>query len=153
MKNKHFFRNIAIILFIAASCSIVVAAAAKTGATKLLPGQLELTGKLTAKALEKTHYRKLPQDAGLSSRIFDEYFKTLDPGKVYFTRHDILSFGKDRFRLLDEINNGELRAIYAIYDRYLGRLREYRNFVEKLMQSDISFDTDESYTADRKDSD
>ena len=151
MKNKRFFCYLAAILIIAAGCTYAIAAAKTSNSATIRPGQLELTGKLTAKALENNHLRKLPQDAGLSSRIFDEYFKLLDPGKVYFTRHDILAFGKDRFRLLDEINNGELRAIYSIYDRYLTRLREYRAYVEKLMQEGVRFDTNETYTADRKD--
>ena len=151
MKNKRFFRIFAIFVFTVAGCACAAAAAAKPASGTILPGQLEITGKLTAKALERNHLRKQVQDAGLSSRIFDEYFKILDPGKVYFTRHDILSFGKDRFRLLDEINNGELRAIYAIYDRYLQRLREYRAYVEELMKKGVKFDTDETYTADRKD--
>ena len=149
MKNKRFFCYIAAIFIIAAGCTYAIAAAAKSN-NAIRPGQLELTSKLTAKALENNHLRKLPQDAGLSSRIFDEYFKMLDPGKVYFTRNDIIAFGKDRFRLLDEINNGELRVIYAIYDRYLERLREYRAYVEKLMQNGVRFDTSETYTADRK---
>lgn len=149
MKNKRFFRNLAVVILIAAGCTYAIASAVKTGAS-IVPGQLELTGRLTAKALENNHLRKLPQDAGLSSRIYDEYFKMLDPGYCYFTRQDIISFGKDRFRLLDEINNGELRAVYAVYDRYLERLREYRAYVEKLMQKGISFDVDESFTADRK---
>lgn len=149
MKNKLFLQSLVPAFFIAVICSSLTAAPA--GNTVYPPGQLELTGKLTAKALEKTHFRKQPQDAGLSSRIFDEYFKILDPGKVYFTRHDILSLGKDRFRLLDEINNGELQVIYSVYNRYLERLREYRSYTEKLMKNGVRFDTDESYTPDRKD--
>lgn len=149
MKNKHLLLNIAAVIIIAAGCGYAIAAAVKS-TTSTVPGQLELTGKLTAKALNYHHLRKQPQDAGLSSRIFDEYFKMLDPGYCYFTKRDILSFGKDRFRLLDEINNGELRAVYAIYERYLERLREYRSYVEKLMLDGINFDVDESFTTDRK---
>ena len=153
MKNKHFFTILFAVLLVSAPVGYLLAAQPVPGTTQLQPGQLEITGRLTAKALEKNHFRKLPQDTTLSSQIFDEYFKQLDPGKIFFTKHDILSFGKDRFRLLDEINNGELRAIYAIYNRYMERLREHRTFVEKLMQKGISFDSDETYTADRKDAD
>ena len=149
MKNKRFLRNITAVVIVAVGCGYAIASAVKSNIS-IIPGQLELTCRLTAKALEKNHLRKQPQDVGLSSRIYDEYFKMLDPGFCYFTKHDIVSFGKDRFRLLDEINNGELRAVYAIYDRYLERLREYRAHVEKLMQEGISFDVDESFTTDRK---
>ena len=74
MKNKRLFRNIAAIIIIAAGCGYAIAAAVKSSVS-IVPGQLELTSKLTAKALENNHLRKQPQDAGLSSRIFDEYFK------------------------------------------------------------------------------
>ncbi len=153
MKNKLVLKTLTAAVLIFTGCCCAFSAVASPGNTNILPGQLELTGRLTAKALEKNHFRKLAQDAALSSLIFDGYFKILDPGKVYFTRRDILSFGKDRFRLLDEINNGELRAIYSIYNRYLERLREYRTFVETLMKNGVTFDTRESYTADRKDAD
>ena len=139
------------VLLFAAGCGCAIAHAVSSNAPALLPGQLGLVGKLTSKALEKTHLRKQPQDAGLSSRIFDEYFKQLDPGKVYFTRMDIALFGKDRFRLLDEINNGEQQVIFDIYARYLERLRQYRNFVENQMRAGVKFDTRETYQADRKD--
>ena len=149
MRNKIFIQFIVFTLFTAAGSYAMAKSGAKAVAT-YPAGQLELTSKLTAKALEKHHLRKIPQDAGLSSRIFDEYFKMLDPGKVYFTRHDLLAFSKDRFRLLEELDNGELRAIYEIYDRYLQRLREHRAYVEKLMKAGVEFTTNESYTHDRK---
>ncbi|MBR2357805.1 MAG: carboxy terminal-processing peptidase [Lentisphaeria bacterium] len=151
MKNKRFLWKILTAVIFAAACSYVIAQAVSSPVSALIPGQLELVGKLTSKALEKNHLRKQVQDASLSSRIFDEYFKQLDPGKVYFTRMDIALFGKDRFRLLDQIDNGELQVVYAIYSRYLARLRQYRSFVENQMRSGVKFDTNETYRADRKD--
>ncbi len=150
MKNRKIFYFSLLFLLIAAGGTYAIAAAVRSAHT-ILPGQLELVGRLTAKALENNHLRKLPQDASLSSRIFDEYFNQLDPGKVYFTKVDIALFGKDRFRLLDEINNGEQRVIFDIYSCYLERISQYRTFVEKQLNKGVTFDSNETYHTDRKD--
>ena len=119
----------------------------------ILPGQLEQVGSLAAKTLEYRHLRKMTPSPALSGRIFDEYFRRLDPGKVYFTKQDVARFGKARFRLLDMINNGEQQVIFDIYLCYLQRLKQYRKFVEESVEKGMSFDGNETYLADRKDED
>ncbi len=114
-------------------------------------GRLEVVGRLTSKALDSNHFRKQQQDEQLSSRIFDEYLKLLDPAKMYFTRIDIAGFEKDRFHLLAQLNNGKLTAIYGIYKRFLERLAEYRAYAEDAMQKGFDFTIDETYQPDRKD--
>ena len=148
MKNIHFRGKVWLSLLLTLFC-VSLFGAAKT-ASNLQPGQLELIGRLTAKALERNHLRKLPQNAMLSARIFDEYIKMLDPGKVYFTTQDIALFSKDRSRLLSLINQGELQVIFNIYRRYLDRIGQYRAFVEKNIKDGISFDSDEVYRTNRK---
>ena len=148
MKNIHFRGKVWLSVLLMLFC-VSLFGAAKT-ASNLQPGQLELIGRLTAKALERNHLRKLPQNAMLSARIFDEYIKMLDPGKVYFTKQDIALFSKDRTRLLSLINQGELQVIFSIYRRYLERIGQYRAFVEKNIKEGISFDSNELYRTNRK---
>ena len=148
MKNIHFRGKVWLSVLLMLFC-VSLFGAAKT-ASNLQPGQLELIGRLTAKALERNHLRKLPQNAMLSARIFDEYIKMLDPGKVYFTKQDIALFSKDRTRLLSLINQGELQVIFSIYRRYLERIGQYRAFVEKNIKEGISFDSNEVYRTNRK---
>ena len=148
MKNIHFRGKVWLSVLLMLFC-VSLFGAAKT-ASNLQPGQLELIGRLTAKALERNHLRKLPQNAMLSARIFDEYIKMLDPGKVYFTKQDIALFSKDRTRLLSLINQGELQVIFSIYRRYLARIGQYRAFVEKNIKEGISFDSNEVYRTNRK---
>ena len=148
MKNIHFRGKVWLSVLLMLFC-ISLFGAAKT-ASNLQPGQLDLIGRLTAKALERNHLRKLPQNAMLSARIFDEYIKMLDPGKVYFTKQDIALFSKDRTRLLSLINQGELQVIFSIYRRYLARIGQYRAFVEKNIKEGISFDSNEVYRTNRK---
>jgi len=148
MKNKHFYGKIVIAAALAICCSLLLFGAVKS--SQVLPGQLELVSRLTFKALENNHLRKLPQDHRLSAQIFDEYFRELDPGKVYFTRQDIARFSADRLRLLEKLNSGELRVIFAVYKRYLQRLRQYRAFAENVISSGLTFESSETYCADRK---
>ena len=148
MKNIYFRGKVWMSVLLMLFC-VSLFGAAKT-ASNLQPGQLELIGRLTAKALERNHLRKLPQNAMLSARIFDEYIKMLDPGKVYFTKQDIALFSKDRTRLLSLINQGELQVIFSIYRRYLERIGQYRAFVEKNIKEGISFDSNEVYRTNRK---
>ena len=148
MKNIYFRGKVWLSVLLMLFC-VSLFGAAKT-ASNLQPGQLELIGRLTAKALERNHLRKLPQNAMLSARIFDEYIKMLDPGKVYFTKQDIALFSKDRTRLLSLINQGELQVIFSIYRRYLARIGQYRAFVEKNIKEGISFDSNEVYRTNRK---
>ena len=148
MKNILFRGKVGLSVLLMLFC-VSLFGAAKT-ASNLQPGQLELIGRLTAKALERNHLRKLPQNAILSARIFDEYIKMLDPGKVYFTKQDIALFSKDRTRLLSLINQGELQVIFSIYRRYLARIGQYRAFVEKNIKEGISFDSNEVYRTNRK---
>ena len=148
MKNIYFRGKVWLSVLLMLFC-VSLFGAAKT-ASNLQPGQLELIGRLTAKALERNHLRKLPQNAMLSARIFDEYIKMLDPGKVYFTKQDIALFSKDRTRLLSLINQGELQVIFSIYRRYLERIGQYRAFVEKNIKEGISFDSNEVYRTNRK---
>ncbi len=151
MKNKWLFLKIFLVMLLAGLCGYGLVAGGRAAAPKMLPGQLELIGRLASKALANNHLRKLPQDAVLSSRVFDEYFDQIDPGKFYFTQMDIAVFEKDRFRLLEELNNGEQKVIYAIYERYLERLGEYRTFIDAEIKKGIRFDIDENYRIHRKD--
>ena len=150
MKNKYFFLRLLMCLAAATICGYALAVSGKN--SSMASGQLELIGSLTSKALENNHLRKLEQNESLSSRVFDEYFKQLDPGKVYFTQLDIAAFGKDRFRMLDKLNNGEQQFIYDIYQFYLERLREYQTFITGMLKKDVEFDSDETYCVDRENS-
>ena len=49
--------------------------------------------------LSNYHYRKVPVNDSLSSKIFDSYIKQLDPNKVFFLAEDIKEIEKYRFAI------------------------------------------------------
>ena len=49
--------------------------------------------------LSNYHYRKIPVNDSLSSKIFDAYIKQLDPNKVFFLAEDLNEIEKYRFAI------------------------------------------------------
>ena len=104
----------------------------------------------TARILERSHLRQIPSDEALAEKIFESYFKHLDPAKVFFTVQDVNEFSKHRFRVLKMMSDGELGFVYDIYNRYMLRFEQYKAFAEAELKKSITFDTNETYQTDRK---
>ena len=111
---------------------------------------LHIVSRTASKTLETAHLRKLPSDSTLSAQVFDAYFKHLDPAKSYFTQEDINSFSKDRMVIMTLAKKGQLAVIFNIYNCYLNRLQQYRNFVEEQLKAGVTFEDDEVFDTDRK---
>ena len=79
---------------------------------------------LAAEVLSRYHYKALPLDESLSSRIFDQYLKALDPEKLYFVQTDIDQFEGSRTKLGVEMQSGELGRPFAIFNLYVKRANE-----------------------------
>ena len=103
--------------------------------------------------LKRVHYRKLPLSDSISSVIFDNYFKSLDPNKAYFYASDMAKFDKLRFDLDDQIPAGELQFAYDIFDVYRERSLNQIDYVFTLLETEFDFSKEEIYVFDRKDAD
>ena len=100
--------------------------------------------------LSNYHYRKVPVNDSLSSKIFDAYLKDLDPNKVYFLASDIEELEKYRFTIDEQLNLGDLTSAFQIYNLYQKRLMERFAYVEKIIKQPMDFSIDESYQPDRE---
>ncbi|MFM1835584.1 MAG: C-terminal processing peptidase [Bacteroidota bacterium] len=100
--------------------------------------------------LSNYHYRKVPVNDSLSSKIFDAYLKDLDPNKVYFLASDIEEIEKYRFTIDEQLNLGDLTSAFQIYNLYQKRLMERFAYVEKIIKQPMDFSIDESYQPDRE---
>ncbi len=105
---------------------------------------------LVAEILSNYHYRRVPLNDSLSSKIFDNYIKELDFNKMNFTATDINEFEKFRFQLDDQLRNGELTAAYQIYNVFRNRAKERFAFVASMLSKPVDFKADETYTPDRE---
>ena len=64
--------------------------------------------------LDNNHYRKINLNDSLSSVILDEYIKSLDNNKTYFTTADLQTFEKYRDKLDDLIRAENVDVAYLI---------------------------------------
>lgn len=99
------------------------------------------------------HYRQIPIDDVLASNMLDQYLKDLDGARVYFLASDIDSFQGYRTRIDDQIEDGELTAGYAIFNRYQTRVKEKLHYVLALLDEGIdklNLEDNESILIDRR---
>ena len=112
--------------------------------------ELETISKLTSTIISKQHYRQEALDDNVSARLFNEYFKMLDPGKIYFTKEDIKSFESYKTELDDLAVEGSLEFAFKVYKVFLKHLEEYEKFTDQLLANGIDFKTDEEFSYDRQ---
>ena len=74
--------------------------------------------------LESRHYSKRKFDDELSSQLLDNYFRSLDPSRLFLYQSDIDEFDKYRLQLDDQFAAGELDAGFTIFNRYQHRIEE-----------------------------
>ena len=74
--------------------------------------------------LRREHLSKHPLDDEMSRRGLDNFLKTLDPMKVYFTQADVDEFMAQRENLDDMVKRGDISFGYTIFNRFLKRIDE-----------------------------
>lgn len=112
--------------------------------------ELRLITQMTAQLFAASHYRKQPLDEKLSARLFDEYFNSLDPNRMFFTRQDVERFAPYRNTLGAALQRGDSTFAFQVYDLYRERNREFRAFAEKRLKQPFDFSADEVYVTDRR---
>ena len=105
---------------------------------------------MVTEILGSYHFRKVPLNDSLSSKILDNYIKELDFNKMNFTAQDIEGFDKFRYDLDDQLKAGELTAAYQIYNVYRKRAKERFAFVTSILNKPMDFKVDENYSPDRE---
>ncbi len=106
--------------------------------------------RLAAELLTRYHYQAVPLDDAMSSKMFDQYLKVLDPEKLYFLQSDIDRIEAARTRLDDAILREDLRAPIDIFNQYERRAAERLAHSRSLLQKGFDFQPDESLQIDRK---
>jgi len=109
---------------------------------------------VTARLLEEFHYSLQLLDKELSPKFFDAYLDGLDPRHENFLQSDLAEFSFYRTNLdtfTMGTNGANLTPAYAIYQRYLERIRQHADYVNGLLQADkFKFNTDEHIQLDRR---
>ena len=121
-----------------------------TGAEVPEKDRLYIITRLTGRLISEQHYSQHPLDSKKSAMIFDEYFKQLDPNRMFFTEKDVQQFLSHRETLDRELNAGDTTFAFAVFDRFLKRFDEYCVFAEKEMKKKADFSKDDTYSPDRR---
>ena len=111
--------------------------------------ELGIITKLASVLIANSHYRQHKLDNKISSKIFDAYFKALDPSKIYFSKEDIKRFEKYRYYLDDLTEMGNTDFAFEVYKFYIERLKTYRHFAEDKLKKGFDFSKDEYIESDR----
>lgn len=105
---------------------------------------------LTAEVLARYHYKPVKLDDISSSKIFDNYLKSLDSQKIFFLQADIDQFASARTKLDDAILNEDLTIPFAIFSLYQQRIAERTAYARSLLKKGFDFKKEESYQYTRE---
>ena len=140
-----------VVLALATAMQATVLRAEVTFPPALTPAVQEAkAARLAAELLTRFHYKAMPLDDNLSSKMFDQYLKALDPEKLYFLQADVDRLGADRTRLDDAILNEDLRAPFEVFNVYERRVAQRLTYARTLLQKGFDFRSDENLLIDRK---
>ncbi len=106
--------------------------------------------KLVFGILSSYHYRKIPVNDSLSSKIYDAYIKELDPNKVFFLTTDLDELEKYRFTIDEQLASGDLTSAFQIYNLYQKRTKERYVYINSLLNKPVDFNVDEAYQPNRE---
>jgi carboxyl-terminal processing protease len=109
-----------------------------------IPGKQDrLVVQMVCSFLQQGHLSRPEIGDELSRRLFQRFFKELDPGKLYFVKADIDEFKKFETQLDDMLLDGDLSFAYKVYDRFSTRLKERLKLIEELVNTPHDFTVQE----------
>jgi carboxyl-terminal processing protease len=146
MKNT-LFRTFAAVIILLSTISLSVSAKLESNR------KLETIAQLTATIISNRHYSQQQLNDDVSKKLFNEYLKTIDPGKIFFTAPEVQKLSRYQYSLDDQILLGKLDFAFLVFDMFLDRYREYCDFSEKQLKKGFDFTIDENFQFDRSEAD
>ena len=99
--------------------------------------------------LTHEHFLLQKVDEGLSAKLFDEYFKALDPSRIYFTQQDIAAFESQRRLLGVQLRQGNVQFAFDVYNVFLRKLAAYEKFTVEYLKTKPSLNGSDFYAYNR----
>lgn len=106
------------------------------------------------RTLKKYHYKSVELNDDFSTKVLDQYLKTLDPARSHFLQSDINEFQKYRYAFDDDLKDGKLDNAFAIYNRFYQRRierLEYMLALVPVIKKDFDFTKQAYLELDRED--
>lgn len=98
--------------------------------------------------VKRDHLTKHPLDDEISRRGLKSFLNALDPMKMYFYQTDIDEFMKQQDSLDDMLNRKDVSFAYTVFDRFLTRVDERVNTIDKLLGQEFDFTRTEYLVTD-----
>lgn len=112
-----------------------------------------LENQLISTILSRYHYKDVQLDDSLSSIIYDKYIAALDHGKNYLLASDLDKLEEYRYKLDDNLNDGNLLPFYDIFDLYRDRMQARVDYIDTILSAGFDYTIDEEFHANRDDFD
>jgi carboxyl-terminal processing protease len=145
-------RRIPFITILLLTVTVAFASVDTDSALKIEP-QLDhrYASNIATRFLTNYHYKRTRLDDEISSEIFDNYFKLLDPNRIYFLGGDIEMFERYRNSLDDALRHSDLLPAYEMFNVYIERVQQRVVYARDRVQKPFDFNVDEQYQYDRED--
>ncbi len=108
----------------------------------------EVTAKLVTQMVPRFHINRPQIDDAASTALLDNYFKTLDPGHLYFLQSDYDQFGARRTTLDDELRAGDVSFGYQLYELFRQRVHAQCDRVDRFIDAEYDYTTRETKPSD-----
>jgi carboxyl-terminal processing protease len=121
------------------------------GSNNLKPdAQQAVVAKELVKLFENFHYKKVAINDSISSVILDNYLKSIDEGRNYLLENDVKEFNQYRYSLDDDLREGDLNALFRIFNIFQKRYEERLKFSLTQVNNKFDFTKNETYTYNRE---
>ena len=141
-----------LITFLAALLLGAVPAALSAGRAALTPDPSYIQiARRFARQFPEEHLRRLPIDAGVSSRAWTNYIASFDADHVYFLESDVAAFRADELALGERLKGGDMDFAYQVFQVFLERVKDRYEYVSSLLDKGFDLQQKETYKWKRKD--
>ncbi|TMV02095.1 carboxy terminal-processing peptidase [Brucella haematophila] len=131
-------------LFLATVSPALAFEAGPPPALEPLPQQVQ-AARLTAEFLTRFHYKPVPLDDALSTKIMDRFIKSLDPDRLIFLKSDVDGFMANKAKIDDAIKQENLSIPFSIFNIYEKRITDRMTYARSLLNTKFDFSEQESY--------
>jgi carboxyl-terminal processing protease len=107
-----------------------------------------IVARMICEILEQGHVTRPTIDDAISKRLFNRFFKDLDPGKVYFLKSDIDEFKRHETELDNMLHKGDVSFAYKVYNRFVERVGERLKLIDEMIDTKHDFTVKEYLETD-----
>ncbi len=111
--------------------------------------QHETASKRVTSRFTRSHYKHFSLNDQFSQAIFERYIEMLDYNRNIFTQADIAILNKWSTLIDDQLKSGDNQIAFDVYNLSMKRRYERFQYALRLLDKEMTFDTDEFIELDR----